>query len=60
MLARTYLAWFRHRPDSMEQITALLASLFGSVAYPALLMSQCARQVGDALALGHRRHEAQA
>tara|TARA_B100000795_G_scaffold185312_1_gene140714 strand:- start:962 stop:1093 length:132 start_codon:yes stop_codon:yes gene_type:complete len=43
----------------MEQITALLASLFGSVAYPALLMSQCARQVG-ALALGHRRHEAQA
>ena len=44
----------------MEQITALLASLFGSVAYPALLMSQCARQVGDALALGHRRHEAQA
>ena len=45
----------------MEQITALLASLFGSVAYPALLMSQCARQVGAlALALRHRRHEAQA
>ena len=43
----------------MEQITALLASLFGSVAYPALLMSQCARQVG-ALVLGHRRREAQA